>query len=99
MPKEQHYYVYILSSAKNGTLYIGVTNDLFARSFQHKLKENPDSFTARYNVSRLVYYEEYRYINDAIAREKQLKEWKRKWKIELIEKENPGWSDLFRGML
>jgi len=96
--KEHHYYIYILASKRNGTLYIGVTNSLFRRSFQHKLKENPKSFTARYNVTRLVYFETYGYIQDAIQREKQLKKWKRQWKIELIEKENPTWRDLFLDM-
>ena len=86
--KEHRYFVYILASKKNGTLYIGVTNSLFSRSFQHKLKINPNSFSAKYNIIRLVYYEVYRYIGDAIKREKQLKKWKREWKIELIEKDN-----------
>ena len=92
---EYHYYIYILASKRNGTIYIGVTNSLFRRSFQHKLKENPESFTAKYNVIRLVYYEVYGYIKDAIKREKQLKKWKRQWKIELIEKKNPIWRDLY----
>ena len=96
--KEHRYYVYILASKRNGTLYIGVTNSLFCRIFQHKLKLNPESFTARYNVKMLVYYESYGYINDAIKREKQLKKWNRAWKIELIEKENPTWRDLFKDM-
>ena len=96
--KEHRYYIYILASKRNGTLYIGVTNNLFRRSFQHKLKENPKSFTARYNVTRLVYFETYGYIQDAIQREKQMKKWKRQWKIELIEKENPTWRDLFLDM-
>ena len=93
MPK--NYYVYILTSKRNGTLYIGVTNNLLNRSFQHKTKENKKSFTAKYNVNRLVYYEIFTDVREAIAREKQLKKWKRKWKIELIEKENPTWRDLF----
>ena len=92
--KEHHYYIYILASKRNGTLYIGVTNSLSRRSFQHKLKENPKSFTAKYNATRLVYFETYGYIQDAIQREKRLKKWKRQWKIELIEKENPTWRDL-----
>lgn len=97
--KNHHYYLYILASQPNGTLYIGVTNNLFSRSFQHKIKYNPNSFTAKYNVGRLVYYEEYQYIQDAIVREKQMKKWKRQWKIELIEKENQNWRDLFNDML
>ncbi len=68
------------------------------RSFQHKLKENPKSFTARYNVTKLVYYEIHGYIDQAIKREKQLKKWNRQWKIRLIEKENPAWRDMFHDM-
>ncbi len=99
MKKEHIYFVYILASKRNGTLYIGVTNSLFRRSFQHKLKENANSFTAKYNVNRLVYFETYHYVNDAIAREKQLKKWNRAWKIKLIEKENKAWRDLFYDMM
>jgi len=99
MSQEYIYYVYILSSKRNGTLYIGVTNDLFNRSFQHKLKQNPDSFTAKYNVNKLVYFEEYQYIQDAILRETQLKKWNRQWKIRLIEENNPTWRDLFLDMI
>lgn len=89
MEQEHLYAVYILTNKRNGTLYIGVTNNLFSRGFQHKLKENKNSFTAKYNVNKLVYYETYKYIGDPIAREKQLKHWRRQWKIELIEKDNP----------
>ncbi|MDD5032079.1 MAG: GIY-YIG nuclease family protein [Patescibacteria group bacterium] len=95
MKEERNYYVYILASKRNGTLYIGVTNNLLNRSFQHKIKENKNSFTAKYNVNKPVYYEIFAYIGEAIAREKQLKKLNRKWKIELIEKENPTWRDLF----
>ncbi len=98
MSKEHIYYVYILANKRNGTIYIGVTNNLFNRSFQHKLKENLDSFTAKYKIDKLVYFEEYQYIQDAIVREKQLKKWNRQWKIELIEKENPTWRDLLHDM-
>jgi putative endonuclease len=98
MRKEHIYYVYILASKPNGTLYIGVTNSLFSRIFKHKLKENKNSFTAKYNVDKLVYYEEYQYIQDAILREKQMKTWKREWKIKLIKKENFVWRDLFEDM-
>jgi len=97
--KEHRYWVYILASKRNGTIYIGVTNNLFSRSFRHKLKKDPKSFTAKYNVTKLVYQESYAYIQEAIKREKQLKKWIRKWKIELIEKENPTWRDLFKDML
>ena len=80
--KEHHYYVYILASGINGTLYVGVTNNLLNRSFQHKIKYDKDSFTAKYNINKLVYYETYQYIQDAIQREKQIKKWNRKWKLK-----------------
>jgi putative endonuclease len=95
MREERNYYVYTLASKRNGTLYIGVTNNLLNRSFQHKTKENKKSFTAKYNVNRLVHYEIFVDIGAAIAREKQLKNWRREWKIKLIEEENPVWRDLF----
>jgi len=98
MNEEKQYYVYILASKRNGTLYVGVTNNLFSRYFQHKLKENKNSFTEKYQISRLVYYEIYSDIREAIEREKQLKNWKREWKIKLIEKENPAWRDLFNDL-
>ena len=88
------YYIYILSSKKNGTLYIGVTGDLHKRITQHKESLIP-GFTKKYGVHQLVYFEEYSEIRDAITREKQLKKWNRAWKIRLIEKMNPAWSDLF----
>lgn len=87
------YYVYILASEKNGTLYIGVTNDLRRRLYEHK-QGLVDGFTKQYDVKSLVHFEETGSIDDAIAREKQLKHWNRAWKIELIEKTNPGWRDL-----
>jgi len=90
----QNYYVYILASKRNGTLYIGVTQDLLKRVDLHK-KELLDVFTKKYNVKRLVYYEVYQDIKDAILREKRLKKWKRKWKIKLIEEKNPNWEDLY----
>ena len=90
----QNYYVYILASKRNGTLYIGVTQDLLKRVYLHK-KELLDGFTKKYNVKRLVYYEVYQDIKDAILREKRLKKWKRKWKIKLIEEKNPNWEDLY----
>ena len=93
------FYVYVLASKRNGTLYIGVTKDLLNRSFQHKVKQNPKSFTAKYKTDRLVYFEEYQYIQDAILRETQFKKWNREWRIKLIEKENPTWRDLFHDML
>ncbi|HSW93815.1 MAG TPA: GIY-YIG nuclease family protein [Gammaproteobacteria bacterium] len=87
-------YVYILSSCRNGTIYIGVTNHLMRRVFEHKAKM-VRGFTAQYGVDKLVYYEEHQEISTAIQREKRLKEWPRKWKIALIEKHNPYWNDLF----
>jgi len=75
-----------------------VTNNLLNRSFQHKIKYDKDSFTAKYNINKLVYYETYQYIQDAIQREKQIKKWNRKWKLKIIEKENPRWHDLFEEM-
>ena len=88
------YCVYVLASGRNGTLYIGVTGNLLARINQHKSGEIP-GFTQRYVVHRLVYFETFRHIGDALAREKQLKRWKRQWKIRLIEQGNPEWRDLY----
>ena len=87
-------YVYMLASKRNGTLYIGVTNNLSLRTFQHKSGVGSD-FTSKYNVHMLVWYEYYPDINEAIAREKQLKKWERKWKLRLIEEFNPDWSDMY----
>jgi len=87
------YFVYIMASKRNGTLYVGVTNNLERRTYQHK-NNLVKGFTEKYNVHKLVYFEETMDINIAIAREKQLKNWKREWKIKLIEKENPKWRDL-----
>jgi putative endonuclease len=92
------YYVYVLASKQNGTLYTGVTGDLFGRVSQHK-NDSVDGFTKKYGVHTLVYYEEYDNIEAAIIREKRIKEWKRKWKIELIEKYNPHWIDLYNNFL
>jgi putative endonuclease len=87
------YYVYILASKRNGTLYIGVTNDIMRRVGEHK-HGTSDGFTKKYGVNMLVYLEWFSDINDAIRREKQLKKWNRQWKLELIEKDNPEWIDL-----
>lgn len=89
----RQYFVYILASIKR-VLYIGVTSNLETRLAQHRSKVDPKSFTARYNVDRLVDVEEYSRIEDAIAREKQLKAWARAKKLKLIERLNPGWQDL-----
>jgi len=90
----KQYYVYILASKKNGTLYIGVTNNVLKRVYEHK-NNLIEGFTQKYGVHNLVYYECYNDIYDAIAREKRIKKWKRQWKIELIEKDNPKWKDLY----
>jgi len=91
------YYVYILASAKYGTLYVGVTRDLVCRVYQHK-KKLVDGFTKKYRVHHLVYYEIHDDIHEAILREKQIKKWNRNWKINLIERDNPHWSDLYAGL-
>ena len=88
------YFVYILASKKNGTLYIGVTNNLLKRVYEHK-NNLVEGFTQKYDVHNLVYYEIFRNIQDAITREKNIKKWKRKWKMELIEESNPNWEDLY----
>lgn len=87
------YYVYILASKRNGTLYIGFTNDIERRVLEHKQKV-VDGFTAKYDVSKLVYFEEFELVDDAKTREKQMKKWKRQWKLKLIETDNPQWKDL-----
>ncbi len=87
------YWVYILASKRNGTLYIGFTSDLDNRMFEHKFKLIP-GFTKRYGVDKLMYYEEHTSRDDAFIRERQMKKWNRAWKIELIEKDNPEWKDL-----
>jgi putative endonuclease len=85
--------VYILATRKDGPLYVGVTSGLHKPVFEHKTHAIP-GFTARYNVDRLVYYEVFENPEAAIAREKQLKKWRRAWKVELIERNNPEWRDL-----
>jgi len=92
------YFVYMLASKRNGTLYIGVTNDLGRRIGEHKDKMIP-GFTKRYGVSLLVWYETFGDINDAIVREKQIKGWNRAWKIRLIEEGNSGWNDLAANLI
>ena len=87
------YYVYVLASLHR-TVYIGITSDLEERLVLHRSKRYPNSFTAQYNVTRLVHFEEYSEVRDAIAREKQLKGWRRSKKIRLIESFNPEWADL-----
>jgi len=87
------YYVYIMTNKKNGTIYIGLTNSLKRRAFEHR-NGMVDGFTKKYNLTRLVYFEDTNDIHSAIAHEKNLKNWRRAWKIELIEKNNPTWQDL-----
>jgi putative endonuclease len=88
------YFVYIMASQKNGTTYIGVTNDLFRRVHEHREKLI-QGFSSKNRTTRLVHYEQYADVRDAISREKQLKKWNRAWKIDLIEKANPEWRDLW----
>ena len=88
------YYIYILASKKNGTLYTGVTSNLVKRIYQHKDKQTK-SFTKKYHTNLLVHYEVFKDMINAITREKQLNHWKREWKIKLIEKHNPRWKDLY----
>ena len=88
------YFVYILASKRNGTLYIGITNNLIKRIYEHKQKQ-VEGFTKKYNINKLVYFEEYNSPKEAIAREKRLKKWNRSWKLKLIEGKNPNWKDLY----
>jgi putative endonuclease len=87
-------FCYLMASGYHGTLYLGMTSDLALRVSEHKSKTHPKSFTARYDCNRLVWYERFDLVTDAIAREKQIKHWKRDWKIALIEDANPRWEDL-----
>ena len=91
------FYVYILASRIGGTLYIGVTNDLVRRIGEHRL-ELVNGFTKKYEIHRLVYFEQFDDAENAIRREKRLKKWNRDWKIRLIEKSNPNWDDLYPGI-
>ena len=94
MSTERYYWVYILASAVGGTLYIGVTNNLVRRMYEHRNGLVP-GFTKRYSVHRLVYFEPHTDVEAAIRREKRLKRWNRAWKIKLIEEMNPNWDDLY----
>ena len=91
----KQYYVYIQASKRNGTLYIGVTGDLVKRVYEHK-QNDVEGFTKQYKVHNLVYYDTYGDVSEAILREKQMKKWNRQWKINLIEKHNPQWVDLYQ---
>ena len=93
----REYYVYILASRRNGTLYFGITNDLARRVFEHR-EGMGARFAQRYGVKLLVYFESYPDVRDAIAREKMLKKWRRDWKLQLIEANNPQWRDLYESL-
>lgn len=92
------YHVYLMASRRNGTLYAGVTNDLVRRVFEHK-SDCVEGFTRQYGVHTLVWFESTESIEAAIAREKQLKNWRRAWKVALIEQSNPNWDDLYEGLM
>ena len=94
----KQYYIYLLASKRNGTLYVGVTSDLAKRVWEHR-NNVIEGFTQKYNVHKLVYYEIADDIDSAITREKQMKKWRRQWKIELIEKSNPEWKDLYDSLV
>ena len=91
------YFVYIVASKRNGTLYVGMTNDLFRRIWEHR-EGLIDGFTKEHGVKHLVHYETYEDVNVAIHREKRLKKWKRQWKIDLIQRDNLEWNDLYEQM-
>jgi len=90
--------VYSLTNKRNGTLYVGVTSDLIQRVYQHK-NNLVDGFSKKYQTHKLVYFEQHQTMDTAITREKQIKEWKRAWKINLIEKRNPYWNDLYKDLI
>jgi putative endonuclease len=92
------YFVYLMASGKNGTLYVGVTNDLVRRVYEHRTG-SVAGFTSRYAVNRLAWFESTSSVEAAIKKEKQIKNWKRAWKVALIEKGNPQWLDLYNGLL
>ena len=95
---QHRYWVYILASGRNGTLYVGVTNDLSRRVWEHR-QGRCGSFTSRYGVTRLVWSEEHRYVNDAIRHEKRIKKYPRQWKLNMIEQANPDWRDLLEALI
>ena len=90
------YFVYIATNKANSVLYTGVTNNIYRRMFEHAEKENPNCFTAKYNVNKLVYVEKTSYVNNALTREKQIKGLTRQKKIDLINAQNPEWADLLK---
>ena len=94
----KNYYVYIMASKRNGTIYTGVTSNLIKRVYQHK-SGVISGFTSKYNVNLLVYYEVHIDIREAIKREKNIQAWKRAWKLRLIEEKNPNWNDLYETII
>lgn len=92
------FYIYILSSKKNKTLYVGVTSNLVKRVYEHK-QDFVEGFTKKYKIHNLVYFEETNTAEEAIRKEKQIKAWRRAWKVELIEKNNPKWEDLYKNII
>ncbi len=95
---DSSYYVYIMASQKNGTLYTGVTSDLIKRVHEHK-SDSFEGFTKKYSVKKLVYFEQTQDVVSAIEREKRLKKWNRQWKLDLISKSNPEWRDLYEDLM
>ena len=95
---KKNFYVYILASKRNGTLYIGITSNLIKRVWEHK-EEFVEGFTRKYRVDKSVYFEQYHDPENAIKRERRLKKYNRKWKLELIERENPEWKDLYYDLI
>jgi putative endonuclease len=91
------YYVYILASRRDGAIYVGITNDIVRRTYEHRTK-TIQGFTSKYNITRLVWFEIYDDPISAISREKELKKWKRSWKVQLIEVKNPQWDDLYESI-
>jgi putative endonuclease len=97
MPNKQ-YYVYMMASRRNGMLYIGITSNLIKRAYEHK-NDLAESYTSKYRIHSLVYFETAEDIMSAISREKQLKKWNRAWKVALLEKKNPEWRDLYYDLM
>ncbi|MBR9987507.1 MAG: GIY-YIG nuclease family protein [Desulfosarcina sp.] len=95
---DKQYYIYIICNKRNGTLYTGVTSNLIKRIWQHK-NEAVEGFTKQYSLKRLVHFEQYQDVKEAILREKRIKKWNRQWKINLIEQNNPNWDDLYQQMV
>ena len=93
------FFVYLLASKPYGTLYAGYTDDIVARIGQHRAKTKPHGFTAKYGVTRLVWYERHGTRHEAWTRERRIKEWRREWKVRLIEEQNPHWLDLYPSIL